>query len=163
MRKKNKLLTSDMKQTISNSTTMEHTRQLNTELQNMVIQINNKQQEVTSTKIGINNNQQLVIKIGVHQLADLNPCMDTPQPIGTMQELNPNINNKSMPRHHLSNNGNRAGITQFLSSNMAHHHLSNSTAPLSIRRTKTTPLVIGTIKCFSDVFCMSIRQFFGLP
>merc|ERR1719188_994268 len=136
---------SDMKLTISTNTTIKLTHQLNTEHQNMVIQINNKQQqqEVTSTKIGINNNQQLVIKIGVHQLADLNPCTDMPQPIGMMQELNPNINNKNMPHHHLSNNGNRADITQFLSSSMARHHLSNSIPPLSIHRTKTTPLMIG--------------------
>merc|ERR1719230_1646936 len=124
---------------ISTNTMSKLTHQLNTVHQSMVIQTssNQQQQEVTSTKIGTNNNQQLVIKIGVHQLADLNPCTDTPQPIGTMQELNHNINNKSMPHHHLSNNGNRADITQFLSSSMAHHHLSNSTPPLSIHRTKT--------------------------
>merc|ERR1719204_110325 len=134
---------SDMKLTISTNTMIKLTHQLN-----MVIQINNKQQEVTSTKIGINNNNQLVIKTGVHQLADLNPCMDTPQPIGTMQELNPNINSKSMPHHHLNSNGNKVDTTQFLSSNTAHHHHSNNTPRQSTHRTKTTPWMIGTIRSF---------------
>merc|ERR1719300_1112958 len=124
------------------------TRQQNMELQNMVIQINNKQPEVTSTKIGTNNNRQLVIKIGVHQLADLNQCTDTLQPIGTTQELNLNINNKIIPHHLHNNNGNRADTMQFLSSNMAHHHRSNNILLLSTHRTKTTHSMIGTIKCF---------------